>query len=146
MRETRAYHQHSIDEFSAGLTRERSFNVDGQAMQHYMRASDDLHPLHVDAAFARERGYRDVVVHGTCVVARCTGFVAEEFVGSHGLLISISSEFRAPVFCNEPLIWHANVQRIDESANTVEVGWTVTNDRNVIVQRGTAVAWLGSRT
>jgi acyl-CoA thioesterase FadM len=80
-----------------------------------------------------------------CVTALCSAFVTEEFVGSHGLLVSMSADFRAPVFCDEMLTWRAEVAEIGTLAETVEIKWAVVNDRELTVQRGTACAWLGKR-
>ena len=78
-----------------------------------------------------------------CIGARCSSFVAEEFVGSHGLLVSIGLDFRLPVFCNELLTWKGEVLRINLKAETLEIKWGVFKDKHIMVQRGTACAWLG---
>lgn len=134
-----------LAEFIVGEVRVRTFQVDHESLLRFIAASGDSHPLHSNADFAQTRGYRDVLVHGMCIAARCSAFVAEEFVGSHGLLVSVSADFRLPVFCDELLTWHAEVLRVDTVAETVEIKWAVSNNRNIVVQRGTACAWLGER-
>lgn len=138
-----AYPRRALSEFVVKQVRERSFHVDHEGLLRFAIASGDGHPVHTDAAFAQSCGYRDVLVHGMCINSICSGFVAEEFVGSHGLLISMNAEFRLPIFCNELLRWRAEVLRVDAAAEIVEIKWTVSNDRKVAVQRGTACAWIG---
>lgn len=139
------YPRRTLAEFAVGEVRERTFGIDEESLLRFIAASGDVHPLHTNADFARARGYRDVLVHGMCVTARCSAFVAEEFVGSHGLLVSISADFRLPVFCNESLTWRGEALRVDPVAKTVEIKWAVSKDKNIMVQRGTACAWLGGR-
>jgi 3-hydroxybutyryl-CoA dehydratase len=137
------YPRRSLAQFTVGEVRERSFRIDEESLLLFIAASGDSHPLHTNTDFARNRGYRDVLVHGMCISARCSAFVAEEFVGSHGLLVSMSADFRLPVFYNESLIWRGEALRVDPVAETVEIKWAVSKDKNIVVQRGTACAWLG---
>lgn len=97
------YPRRILSESVVGEVRERIFQVDREALLRFIAASGDSHPLHTNADFARTRGYRDVLVHGMCITTLCSAFVAEEFVGSHGHLVSMSADFRLPVLCDEPL-------------------------------------------
>jgi 3-hydroxybutyryl-CoA dehydratase len=139
------YPRRALAEFTVGEIRERSFRIEEETLQLFISASGDSHPLHTDPDFARTRGYRDVLVHGMCINTRCSTFIAEEFVGSQGLLVSMNADFRVPVFCNESLTWRGEVCRIDVAAEIIEIKWVVFRDGAVPVQRGNACAWLGRR-
>ncbi len=137
------YSRHSLVEFAKGAIREHSFVIDEESLLSFVVASGDIHPLHTNPDFAQTLGYRNVLVHGMCISARCSSYVAKEFVGSHGLLVSMSADFRLPVFCNELLTWRGEALRVDFTAETVEIKWEVLKEGNIVVQRGTALAWLG---
>ena len=139
------YPRRALEEFTFGEIRERPFRIEEESLELFISASGDSHPLHTNSDFARLLGYRDVLVHGMCINARCSTFVAEEFVGSHGLLVSMNADFRVPVFCNESLTWRGEVCRIDVAAEIIEIKWVVFRDGAIPVQRGTACAWLGRR-
>lgn len=141
MKET-SYPQYVLGDFQVSMLREFPLAVDRRDVDRFVLASGDAHPLHVDHLFARSRGYPDVVVHGMCIAARCSMFVAKNFVGSHGLLVSLHSDFRLPVFCGEPLTWRGEVIAVNASASTVEIEWQVLNERGLAVQRGTACVLL----
>ena len=94
------YPRRALTEFTVGHIRKRNFHVDHQGLLRFVDASGDGHPVHTSSKFAQSRGYQDVLVHGMCITSICSGFVAEEFVGSHGLLVSMNADFRSPVFCN----------------------------------------------
>ncbi len=139
------YPQRFLTEFSVGDVRIRPFEINKNILELFVSASGDSHPLHTNQEFARTRGYPDVLVHGMCINARCSNFVAQEFVGSHGLLVSMSADFRVPVFCNEPLIWRAKVCRVEVAAEIIEIDWSVLRNNDISVQRGNACVWLGGR-
>lgn len=141
---TTDYPRRRLDEFQCGLTREAEFEIAPTAFAAFIAASGDRHPLHVDTEFARQRGHADVILHGMCIAARSSHFITREFVGSHGLLVSMSSDFRRPVFVNDRLCWRAEVVRVDAQARTVEVKWQVTLAAGALIQRGTACAWIAA--
>lgn len=137
------YPSHSLSEFAVGQIQERIFTIDEKCLYDFTIASGDDHPLHTNANFALACGYQDVLVHGMCVTSRCSAFVAKEFVGSRGLLISMSADFLLPIFRNELLIWRTEVSRVDSVAEIVEIKWVILKEKNIVAQRGIACAWLG---
>ena len=140
------YPRHDLAEFTPGLERKREFAVSEADLALFSDVSGDHHPLHGDPGLAHQRGYLDVLVHGMLIASRCSAFVAQDFVGSHGLLVSVASDFRQPVYCSEVLVWRGVVLRVTEEAGTIEIGWQVTNRRGLMVQRGTACTWLPSKS
>ena len=139
------YPRHTLADFVIGAIRERTFVVDEESLQQFVAASGDSHPLHTNADFAKTLGYKDVLVHGMFISARCSAFFAEEFIGSHGLLVSMNTDFRLPVFLNESLTWRAEVCRVDPVAETVEIKWAVSKVKNTLAQCGNCCAWFGLR-
>jgi len=142
-RDLNKYPRRGLGEFSEGDVREQAFVVNRTGLQNFVLASGDDHPVHTDVDFAVSRGYKDVLVHGMCITARCSAFIAREVVGSHGLLVAMSADYRLPVFCDDSLVWRAEVANVDTVAETVQIKWAVYNHQNMAVQRGTACAWLG---
>jgi 3-hydroxybutyryl-CoA dehydratase len=138
------YPQHAPADFTPGLERTRTFTITRDELGAFSSVSGDHHPLHRDRAFARGRRYPDVLVHGMLIASRASAFVAYDFVGSHGLLVSMTADFRQPAYCDEPLAWSGRVARVSVAVGTVEIDWQVANMRGVVVQRGTACAWLGN--
>ncbi len=136
------YPSYQLADFSLGAIREHSFSITQEDVIQFARVSADSHPLHVDTAFAQQRGYVGVLSHGMLVASRCSAFIARDFVGANGLLVSLSSDFRHPVLCGDELIWQGKVMHIIETASVIEIGWNIKNTRGVIVQLGTACSWL----
>jgi 3-hydroxybutyryl-CoA dehydratase len=139
-----AYPKRVVEDFTTGTTRNRPFMIRRADVEAFSAVTGDHHPLHCDASFAATKNYPDILVHGMLIASRCAGFVAYEFVGSHGLLVSLSSDFRQAAYCDEQFVWSARVERVDSAAGTVQVSWVVNNARQAIVQRGSACAWFAN--
>lgn len=136
------YPRREIEGFVPGEKRTGSFIVSRDQLAHFVEGSEDRHPLHTSPEHAGDRGHKDVVVHGMLVVSRSSAFIAREFVGSHGLLVAMTCDFRQPVYCDEEMVWTGEVSGVSEKAGTVELEWRVTNKAGGIIQLGTACVWL----
>lgn len=137
------YRLHSIEDFTLGDVYEEPLTVSGNALNAFIEASSDQHPLHTNENFAVAQGYGGVILHGMCIASRCSALIAQHIVGSAGLLVNFTADFRRPARPDEPMRWFAQIDRITPEAKTVEISWRVTDSAGNTVQRGTACAWLG---
>ena len=137
-----SYPRYEVANFTQGVVREHEFVISKEQVKLFSNVSDDHHPLHTDVNFSQTRGYSDIVVHGMLVASRSSAFIASEFVGSHGMLVSASSDFRQPIFCDMPLVWRGEVERVTIDTCLVEINWKVLNDSQIVLQCGTAFTWL----
>lgn len=138
------YKHFRLADFTVGQISEREFVITSQELSAFIKASGDRHPLHIDPVFARERGFPEVLLHGMCIASRCSMFVTQEFVGSHGMLVSMGADFRRPAFSGASLRWIGEIVKVITDAKTVEVKWSVVDVRGIVIQRGTACAWIGN--
>lgn len=136
------YPHRTLSDFSVGQSCQSQFTITPEELSAFIVASGDSHPLHTNLNFARQYGYRDVLLHGMCIAARSSKYITYEFVGCNGVLVSMTSDFRRPVFANDLLLWSAETVRIDNNAQTVEIKWKVLLQSREVIQRGTACAWI----
>jgi len=141
----RDYQYHAIEEFTMGDVCEAPLTVSSSAFNAFIQASSDQHPLHTNQYFAAANGYGGVILHGMCIASRCSALIAQHIVGSHGLLVNFTADFRRPARPDQPMRWLAQIDRVTPEAKTVEVSWRVTDSAGNTIQRGTACAWLGLR-
>lgn len=139
---SKVYVLHHWDDFSVGTERQRSFTIHRSELSTFSSVSEDHHPLHRDPELAKARGFPDVVVHGMLVASKVSAFISEDFVGTHGLLVSMTCDFRAPVYSDEPLLWTGTLANAVARSGVMEISWTVANGKGLIVQRGSACATL----
>jgi acyl dehydratase len=131
----------SIDDFHVGQIIEQEFQLNKQQLDDFVKASGDIHPLHTNLEFAESRGHSDVVLHGMFISSKCSAFVASEFIGKYGLLVSMSSDFLQPGYCGNIYVWRAEVKKIIDS-KILEISWMVSSNQNII-QRGGATTYIG---
>ena len=67
----------------------------------FANVSGDFNPLHLDADFARARGFSGAVVYGAMIVARISQIVGMELPGSSGIWSSLKIDFRSPLYVGE---------------------------------------------
>ena len=140
------YPRYELNDLPCGLEREHGFLVTREEVERFSYDIGDKNPLHFDARFSRDRGYQYLLLHGMLVSARCSAFIARNFIGSHGILVSMSSDFRHPVYCGDELNWRGQVVSVNADVATIELRWQVTNSRGVVVQLGTACSLLSKRS
>jgi acyl dehydratase len=135
------YRELKIEQFAVGQVIEHEFQLDQHALDHFVIASGDAHPLHTNLEFARSRGHDDLVLHGMFIMSRCSAFVASDFIGTSGVLLSVSSDFIKPGYCGQSYLWRAKVTKVVDSG-VIEVSWDVLYE-NSLIQRGMATTYIG---
>src|SRR5262249_12234020 len=81
--------------------------------------SGDLNPLHVDDAYARERGFRGRVMHGGMLNAFLSHFVGMVLPGRRALLLSADIRYVAPFYLGDVLVLRGSVQQRGESQSAL---------------------------
>jgi len=64
----------------------------------YARVSGDVSPLHMDAAFAKQRGFRGRVAHGGLLGAYISRMVGVHCPGQNALLQALDLKFLKPFY------------------------------------------------
>lgn len=88
-------------------------------LQGFAQLSGDHNPLHTDAAYARQAGFGDRVVHGAFLTALVSRFVGMELPGRRSLLLSMKLDFVAPSFVGDTLAVSGRVQSVHAEQRVV---------------------------
>jgi acyl dehydratase len=111
----------------------------------YAEASGDRNPLHQDDAFARAAGFPGIIAHGMFTMGHMAACV-EAWAGSPEAVMSISAQFREPVYPGDELVAGGRVRSIDAEAGTAALATWVRVDRPGAtewpIKRGDAVVRL----
>jgi len=94
---TRAAAEFGLDDLVIGQKAEFDTVLTGDDIDAFARLSGDMSPLHVDPAFARERGFSDRLVHGAHMAALASRLVGMYLPGRNALLLALNTSFAAPV-------------------------------------------------
>jgi acyl dehydratase len=98
-----------------------------RTLVQYAGASGDFYEMHYDLPFARERGHRELAVHGLLKTAWLGRLVEEWFGGGHpvgrGRITALDVSYRGMDFRDEPVTCGARVTGRDGARVSLEV-WT----------------------
>lgn len=125
----------SYDAVAEGSEIARQYTLTRAVYEHFLAAFDDRSPLHVDRAYALERGFDDIVAHGAILNGFVSHFVGMHFPGRRALLLSADLRYSNPSFIGDEIALTAKVtQKVDAQRVIVLMV------RLVNVTRGTVAA------
>lgn len=118
---------------------ERVHTATLRTLVQYAGASGDFYEMHYDLPFARERGHRDLSVHGL-LKAAWLGRLVDEWFHGHGRLVTFEVSYRGMDFRDQPVTCLGEVVRRD--GRTVELALSTRNADGEITTTGTALVEL----
>ena len=97
-----------------------------RTLVQYAGASGDFYEMHYDVPFARERGHRELAVHGLLKTA-WLGRLVEEWFAGRGAITVLDVSYRGMDFREEPVTCGGRVTGRDGDRVALE-GWTASAD------------------
>ena len=88
-------------------------------IDRFAALSGDESPLHVDKAFARNRGYADRVAHGAYLVALASRLVGMYLPGRNALLLAVQVKFVAPALPGARVRVRGEIEQLSDSVRSV---------------------------
>jgi acyl dehydratase len=113
-------------------TAELDFAITEDDQLTFANVSGDFNPLHLDADFARARGFSGAVVYGAMIVARISQIVGMELPGSSGIWSALKIDFRKPLYVGETAHLFAEVVHYSEATRSVSLKIEITCSDRVI--------------
>jgi acyl dehydratase len=101
------------------------FRIGQAEMDAFRRLSGDSSRIHIDAEFARSRGFDGPVVYGALTVARLSNMVGMHLPGDLGLATSWRIDFNKPLYIDEEAIFEAELTHVSQSTHTVSLKFRV---------------------
>ncbi len=78
-----------------------AFTVGPEAMRAFQALSGDMSQVHCDPAFARARGFKDVIVYGGILLAQLSHVLGMKLPGAEGTSTRWTIDYRAPLYVGE---------------------------------------------
>jgi acyl dehydratase len=134
--------EHRLSELREGLKRSVGFTVTPEQMRAFAELSGDFNPLHVDEAFARQRGYEGCVVYGALLVAKVSQLIGMRLPGRDSVWASLSIDFKRPLYVGREAEVEGTLVNVHQATGMVELGLVVRSDGRVLA-KGKAEVVLG---
>ena len=131
-----------LSELAEGLQAIVDFSVTAQEMLEFAKLSGDFNPLHTDDAFARDKGFKGVVVYGALLVAKISQLIGMQLPGRNSVWASVSLDFRNPLYVGQPAKVVGVVNMVSDSTGMAELMFTV-RAANKVLAKGTAQVIVG---
>ena len=132
----------SFDQLTIGLVESFACHIDDATIDAFAEVSSDRNDLHVDAAYARSRGFPDRVSHGMLVGSKFSALVGMFLPGRRCLLLEMNVSFPNPVFPGDDIIVSGEVTELWPEQAMMKIRLRATksfNNKDVVVARGAAL-------
>jgi acyl dehydratase len=104
---------------------EHGFTVTRDDMTAFRRLSADSSLIHTDADFARERGFRDVIVYGGLMMMQLSHVVGQLLPGRHGTSVKWTVNYRSALYVDEPACLSLRVVNVSPGVGLVEAKYKI---------------------
>lgn len=132
--------KYTLSELCSGMEESFCVVLTENMLQKFLEISGDTNPLHIDAEFARTKGYPDRVVYGMVTASFYSTLAGVYLPGKHCLLWEVNSKFNAPVFIGDELNISGTITKVNKEFNFVKIKAKIRNQRGQIVSRASITA------
>ncbi|MFN3968667.1 MaoC/PaaZ C-terminal domain-containing protein [Flavobacterium sp.] len=112
------------------------FNVTDEIYHGFITLFKDQNPLHTDATFAADKGFKAEVMHGNILNGFLSYFIGEGLPTKNVIIHSQEIQYKNPVYLNDSLEFKAKVVGFYESVNVVEFKFDFKNSEAKVVAKG----------
>lgn len=126
---------YTLAEMAPGLTESFTVTVTADMMDAFKVITGDVSPIHIDEAYARERGYAGRVVYGMLGASFFSTLAGVYLPGEHCLLHGVECKFARPIFIGDTLTVSGTVTDVSE-LGVAEIKGTIKNQNGKTVTRG----------
>lgn len=119
-------------ELHTGLAHSFSVQLTPAMMQDFLHLSGDTNPLHLDAAFAKEAGFPDVVAYGMLTSALYSRMVGVYLPGRFCLLHGIQVDFSNPAYVGDWLTVKGEIAHLNDAFRRIEIKASIENGTQLI--------------
>ena len=127
---------YTLAEMVPGLSEEFTVTVTAEMMDQFKAITGDVSPIHIDADYAKDRGFPGRVVYGMLGASFFSTLAGVYLPGEHCLLHGVECKFARPVFIGDVLTVSGTVTEVNETFREITVKAVITNQNGQKVTRG----------
>ena len=115
------------EDLVVGQTAEFSRKITVEMMDSFKMISGDDNPLHVDASYAKERGYIGRVVYGMLTASLYSCLAGVYIPGERCLLQSVHADFLSPAYIEDTLSVAGEIVEKNDSVRQIVIKAVIRN-------------------
>lgn len=128
-------------ELTVGMIERAIIRFSRDEFLRFAELSGDRNPLHLDAQYARARGFEREVVYAGLIFARLSGLLGMRLPGRDGVWISANLDFPNPLYIDEEAELTCEVTETSDAMRTATLRIRVRVGARLVV-RGTVLVML----
>lgn len=98
-----------------GTSFQHEFAVSESVYQGFLAVFNDRNPLHTDEAFAQQKGFRSVVMHGNILNGFLSYFIGECLPTKDVVIHKQEIKFHRPVYMGDRVTLEAKIDEVSEA-------------------------------
>jgi 3-hydroxybutyryl-CoA dehydratase len=96
-------------------------------IEEFAAICGDHNPLHMNAEYAKEKGFSDQVAHGLLSSSFFSKLIGMHLPGDRALILECNLKFRNPIYPDEKIEVSGKVSNISESTQSFELKTLIKN-------------------
>lgn len=118
---------YSFSEMIVGKKECIEVQVGEKEIDLFAELSGDVSPIHLDDSFAKGKGFKSRIAHGSLLVSYVSRLIGTMLPGANGLLQSISLDFRRPCYAGTKIKIEGEVIKQVVSVHVIRIKILVTD-------------------
>lgn len=128
--------EYTYEQLETGMTATFSITVTEEMLEQFMEISKDENLLHLDASYARQKGYKDKVAYGMLTASFMSTVAGMYLPGKRSLIHKIEAEFPRPVYVGDTLHVEGKVSEKEDAFRLIYLKVVIRNEQGEKVLRG----------
>ncbi len=119
-----------------GFETELTFKVTEEVYDSFQKCSMDMNPLHTDLNFAKNKGFKSVVMYGNILNAFLSYVIGMGLPTKEVILQTQDIQYKNPVYLDDELMMNIRVTELHEEFKVVQLKFLFKNQNGIIVAKG----------
>ena len=130
------------NQYVEGMKIEWPFSFSMEDILTFAKLSSDYNPIHVDADFAKSKGFDSPLIYGLLLSSQMSRLIGQELPDKNAILTGIQIDFMQPSFPEDKLIFKANLITKSDAAYALEFKCHISRDEKTLCRGKVRALWL----
>ena len=128
-------------QFVEGMHIEWPFSFSREEMTIFSNLSSDYNPIHLDANFAKSKGFDAPLIYGLLLSSQMSRLIGQELPDKNAILTGIQMDFIKPCFPDNELIFEADLVSKSDAAYALEFKCQITREKKILCRGKVSAVW-----
>lgn len=131
----------SWDKYQEGMKIDWSFEFSEADVQEFANLSNDHNPVHMNHAFAKEKGFQKAILHGLLLSTQISRLIGEMLPDQHAVLTGFHIDFIRPAYTDDLLSFKSTLIMKSESTKSLEFKCQIQRDADTLCRAKIFAMW-----